>query len=605
MKQKHVLFNTFLLSALLIFLLPSISWAKGKTETQKVETRTVVAPAIPWTPTTVRAIEPPRFIPKVNGRNGAIGAATAVASAAGLKCLQDGGNAFDAAVVTAAMITVSEFYASGIGGHGTMMLYVAETDEVKCLDFGGGLPKKWSVDQLDSPTTAPEPTSVLTTIQPGTLAGWAELLDKHGTISLAEALAPAIKYAEEGVPVNSSAASAIAGKQDMISLLPEAAKIWMPNGRPPKEGEMIVFKDLAETYRRIGKEGPDLFYKGELADKIVKYLNDNGQRFTKEEFANYKPIWQELLSNTYRDEYEVFVVKNQNYTPIILTMLNIWENFDMKGLGLYSVEDIHLVIEAMKVALADRTTYYGDPAFNDVPYDILISKEYAKSIVDRIDMRRASPSEPGNVADFAMADDRYGDIAYFAMENDRYGDKETTSNLAVVDKDHNMCVITQTLGAYLGNLHIVPGTGITLNSEGEYFDMFPINGSNYPEPGKKPENQMGPAIVKKNGKIFLGMGSPGGTMIPQAIGLAIQRIIDHGFPIQDAIELPRIRYRENGWTEIERGIPWPVLEKLWQMDHKIKTPGFLAGLSGVLIDPETGVMEAGAEPMRNYARVAY
>ena len=592
MKQKHSLFKFFVFSSLLIFLLPSISWASGSPDTQKVETKIVVTPTTTWTPSTIRAIEPPRFIPRVMGRNGVVASASSIAPSVGLKVLMDGGNAIDAAVTTAAMLTVSEFYASGIGGHGIMMLYLAETGEVKCLDWGGGLPKNWSIDQLGNPPTAPDSESVLTTIMPGTLAGWAEALKQHGTISLAEALAPAIKYAEEGIPVNKSVADTINGYQDLIVVRPEASKIWMPNGRPPVEGEMLVFKDLAETYKKIAKEGPDIFYKGELADKIVKYLNDNGSRFTKEEFANYKPVWQDVLSTTYRDDYEVFVVKNQNYSPVILTMLNIWENFDMKELGLYSVEDIHLVIETMKVALADRTTYYGDPAFNDVPYDILISKEYAKKIAHGIDMMRASSPKPG-------------DVASFAVSNLNSRDNETTTNLAVVDKDHNVCIITQTLGDYLGNRHIVPGTGITLNSEGEYFDMVPVNGTNYPEPGKKPENQMGPAIVLKNGKIHMGIGAPGGTMIPQAIALLIERIIDHEFPIQDAIELPRIRYRESGWTEIERGIDWPILEKLWQMDHKIKTPGFLAGLSGVVIDTDTGVMEGGAEPMRDYTRVAY
>ena len=264
-------------------------------------------------------------------------------------------------------------------------------------------------------------------------------------------------------------------------------------------------------------------------------------------------------------------------------MLNIWENFDMKGLGLLSADDIHVVAEASKVALADRTAYYGDPAFTEIPYEILTSKAYAKRIAERIDMQKASPEKPGAIEE----------------------SEGSTTNIAVVDKDNNACLITQTLGSSLGCMHVVPGTGITLNNEGKYFDLEPLDGPNYPAGGKKVENQMGPAIVLKDGKIHMGVGTPGGTKIPLIIAQVIMRMIDHGFRIQDAIELPRIRYVGRGTVQIEKGVPWEVLERLWQMGHYIQVPTGLCGVSGFVIDPESGVIEAGAEPSRNYTRVAY
>ena len=522
-------------------------------------------------------------IPVVNGTHGAVASGSPIASQMGLKVLMDGGNAVDAAVTTATMLSVGDSNMCGIGGHGIMMLYWAKTGEVKCLDWGGFLPHKFTVDQWGTPPEIPT-RDPQCSILPGTLAGWAEALDKYGTISLAKALEPAIKYAEEGVPLIPTLAVYTENRADLIKVFPELAKIYMPGGRVPKMGDMLKFKDLANTYRKIAKEGPEVFYKGELGDRIVKYLNEHGSRFTKEEFANYKPIWRDTLSTAYRDRYEVFVPKNQNFSPTILTMLNIWENFDMKSLGLLSPETIHLVIEAMKIALADRTAYYGDPAFTEIPYEILTSKAYAKRLVqERIDMQKASPDKPGEIE----------------------GLEGATTNLAVVDKDHNVCCITQTLGSGFGCCHVVPGTGIILNNEGQFFDLEPVGGPNYPGAGKRVENQMGPAIVLKDGKIFMGVGTPGGTMIPLAIAEVIMRAIDYDLGIQEAIEVPRIRYRGKGIAQLEEGIPWEVREKLWQMGHYIQDATSICRVTAVTVDPESGIVEGGADSDGNCIAVAY
>ena len=524
-----------------------------------------------------------RPIPVVSGRNGVVAASTAVAPSIGLKVLMDGGNAVDAAVTTAAMLTVHEFSMCGIGGHGIMMLYVAKTGEVKCLDWGGFLPRKFTIDQWGTPPTPPMERNPLCTILPGTLAGWSEALNKHGTISLAKALEPAIKYAEEGIAVTPREIFIMERFSDLIELFPEASRIWMPQGRIPKIGETLKFTDLANTYRRIAKEGPDVYYKGELADKIVKYLNENGSRFTKEEFANYKPIWRDTLNTIYRGQYKIFTPKNQNFSPVILTMFNIWENFDMKKLGLLTPEEIHLVIEAQKIAFADRSSYYGDPDFTKVPYEILTSKAYGKRMAERIDMRKASPEVPGDLK----------------------GLEGATTNLAVVDKEGNVCFITQTLGAAFGSMHIVPGTGVTLNNEGKYFDLKPAHGPNYPAGGKRVENQMGASIITKDGKFWAGMGTSGGTRIPLDIASGLMRMIDHNLRIQEAIEVPRVTYVGNGIAQIERGVQWQDLEKLWQMGHKIQVPLTVCPLSGIKIDPETGAFEGGADPDANFTRVAY
>jgi gamma-glutamyltranspeptidase/glutathione hydrolase len=545
-----------------------------------------------------------RGIPQVFGMNGVVASASSIAPSIGLKVLMDGGNAIDAAITTATMITVADNDKSGIVGHGIMMMYWAKTGEVKCLDWGGYLPSKFTIDQWGTPPAPPATTSVLCTLVPGTLAGWAEALNKYGTISLAKALEPAIKYAEQGVPINQKIRTSIATYAELAPLFPEWAKIYMPEGRVPEVGEIIKLKDLANTYKLIAKEGPDVLYKGELGDKLIKYLNENGSRLSKEDLANYKPIWRDTISTTYRDQYEIFVPKNQNYSPVILTMLNIWENFDMKGLGLYTPESIHLMIEASKVGIADRV-FYGDPDFSKVPYDILVSKPYAKRIADKINMKKATPIEelrPANLVEELAKLSSSGEGVTSNIVSNTGG---ATSNIAVVDKDHNVCVITQTLGGAYGTLHVVPGTGLTLFNEGKYFDLVPLNGANYPEAGKRVENQMGPAIVLKNGKIFIGLGSPGGTQIPQCIAKVLMLMLDHGLRIQEAIDAPRVRYVGGSVTGLEEGIPWEVREKLWQMGHDLTVATSFCGPSGVVVNPETGILEGGAEPFRNAFAVAY
>lgn len=536
------------------------------------------------------------------GLNGVVSATSPIAPQMGLRVLMDGGNAIDAAVTTAAMLTVAQPDMSGIGGHGLMMMYWAETGEIKVLDWGGFLPHAFTIDQWGTPPKTPENIDVINTLFPGTLAGWAELLDKYGTISLAEALEPAIKTAEQGVPISKGTQSSIQRYESLAPLVPEWASIYMPNGRVPEIGEIIKLQDLANTYKLIAKEGPGVFYGGELGDKIVKYLNENGSRFTIEEFANYKPIWRDTISTTYRDEYEIFAVKNQSFSPIILTMFNIWENFDMKSLGLYSPECIHLMIEAGKVGLADRE-FYGDPDFSDIPYEILTSKEYAKRIADNIKMNKATPIE--ELRPLSLLKELAGPST-FADKVLVYNDINTegcTTSLAVIDKDHNVCMITQTLNNAMGSLQVVPGTGIVLNNEGNYFSLDP-NGPNYPEAGKRNENQMGPAIVLKNGKFFAGVGSPGGTQIPQIIAKVFMLMIDYDLRIQEAINAPRVRtYLDN--TGLEEGIPWEVREKLWQMGHKLTVATSFTSPAGVVVDPKTGVLEGGAEPFRNAFTVAY
>lgn len=443
----------------------------------------------------------------------------------------------------------------------------------------------------DTPVDPPS-RNVANTILPGTLKGWEVALKTYGTISLAKALAPAILYAEKGFPVYPGLAANMQGSKDAIELFPDYKAVVFPDGRPPKVGEILRFPDYANTLKRISAEGTDLFYKGELAKRIVAFLNENDSRFTLEEFAKFEPRWVELLKTTYRGKYEIYVPKNQNFTPVILTMFNIWENFDLPKMNPLGPDTLHLIAEADKIGLNDRV-YYGDPAQSLIPYEFLTSKRYAKAIADLIKMDKVLPDKPGGDltgllrSPLAFTDD--------TRDMDRY--RSTTTSIAAVDKDGNVAIITQTIGAGNGSMHIVPGTGIILNNEGTYFDLKPANGPNYPAPGRKVENQMGGAIVLMNGKFYVGAATPTGWNIPRQIAQVLQRVLDHNLSIGEAIELPRIGYRGNNNLRVEPFVHEVILEMLRKKGHNVVSGPASFGMVGVQIDPITGARQVHGDPV--------
>ncbi|MFC2164300.1 gamma-glutamyltransferase family protein [Acidobacteriota bacterium] len=457
--------------------------------------------------------------PDIFGTNGMVVAAGPISASSGLKVLQDGGNAFDALITVAALLTLEQPMNCGIGGHGIGMFYSSKTGKLTTLDFGGGLPKKFTIDQWGTPPEIPG-RGLLATILPGTLKGWDTILKAYGTISIADALAPAIHYAEKGVPFRPDVIGTVdyLGGVKKFELYPELAKALIIDGRIPEIGDLLKRPDLAKSYELIAERGADVFYKGELGDKIIKFLNDHGSRFTKEEFENYEPVWREVISTKYRDEYEVFVPKAQVSSPQILTLLNIWENYDFSKIGNMSADYVHIMVESLKFAIANRANFYGDPEFSDIPFDMITSKSYGKKIANGIDMNKSKDRE---------------------FWSNRELGKGHTTHFCVVDKEGNIAAITQTLGNWFGAIEVVPGTGITLNNEGIFFDLTPEDGPNYPEAGKKSQHDMSPTLVFMNGKPYMAVGTPGGEAIPQIIAQVIHKIIDFGMTPQQAIDEPR------------------------------------------------------------------
>jgi gamma-glutamyltranspeptidase/glutathione hydrolase len=524
------------------------------------------------------------------GPNGGVASGGPMGPSIGLKVLMDGGNAIDAAITAAVMSTVTQYSMNNIGGHGGMTVYLAATKEVKFLNWGGHLPNAFNINDWGNPPSEPPSRDVANTVLPGTLKGWEVALQTYGTISLAQALAPAIEYAEKGFPVYPALARHMASVAEEIELYPDFKKVIYPEGRPPVEGEILAFPDLANTYKRIAREGTGIFYGGDLGKEIVSYLNEHGSKFTIEEFANYQPCWDEMLKTTYRGQYEIYAPKNQNFTPVVLEMINMWENFDLPNMHPLAADTLHVMGEVHKIALADRV-YYGDPDFSVIPYDTLVSKAYGNAAAGLIKMNKVLPDIP--------AGDQLGilksAIAYDAERSTRY--RSTTTSIAAVDKWGNVVLITQTIGAGHGSMNIVPGTGIILNNEGTYFDLHPVNGPNYPGPGKRVENQMGGVMVLKDGKFYAGAATPTGWQIPLQIAEVLQRMLDYNLNPQEAIELPRYAYQGLGLLMVEPDVPKAVRDDLSARGHEVIIGFPTFGMVAVKVDPVSGAKQVAGDPV--------
>lgn len=526
-------------------------------------------------------------MPYVGGRNGIVAAASPLAATEGLRVLMDGGNAIDAAIVTAAILSVDEPYFSGPGGHGILLMYDAAAKQVRCLDFGGFAPHAFTIDQWGTPPAYPQ-GSVQSTIFPALLAGWSEALATYGSISLEDALQPVVEHARKGVVMRPVVASYIRNIAPNLAHYPELARIFMPDDRVPRAGELIRYPALGESFRVIAKEGVRNFYEGTLAERMVDYLNKHGSLFTPEEFKNYRPRWRPTITTTYRDRYEIVVPRCQSCSPCILTQLNVWEQFDLQRLGLNTPDSVHLGIEAAKVSFNDRRNLCGDPDFHEIPYERLASKDYAREIVERIKLSHGASEIPGD-----------------EFENKPGG----TTHLTVVDRHRNAVAITQTLGPDFGCLHVVPQTGIILNSEGLYFDLEPEGGPNYPEPGKLSQHDMSPTIVLRDGELFLALGAPGAQGITQTIPQVISKVIDHNMGIQSAIESGRYRYYGRGKVQLDEDIAAQAKDQLLAKGHQVlpptPTPIWAGAFNAVSIDPTNGTLAGGADPRRGGLSVGY
>ena len=529
------------------------------------------------------------------GRNGVVAAAKPEASEVGVKILEMGGNAVDAAIATAFALGVLEPNASGLGGGGFMIIQLAHMDEAVVIDFRETAPSAagptfFNLDERNRVINNETIIGGKSSGVPGEVAGLLYALENFGTMSRAQVIQPAIEWAEKGIPVTVNLFSIINDNYEKIMMMENGAELYLKDGGIPYEiGETIVLKDLADTLRIIVEKGKDGFYKGEIAEKIVAEVQKRGGVITLEDLANYDLQIRKPVVGTYRDYTILSVPPASSGGTHIIELLNIMENFDLATLGDNTPETLHLWSEAMKLIFADRSKYMADTAFVDVPLTGLTSKEYARTLAAKID-----PNKP--------------------MESVAAGDpwqyeSGSTTHLSVMDKEGNMVAITKSINYFFGSGVVVPGTGIIMNNHMD--DFVPTPGSaNSVEPGKRPLSSMSPTLVlDPQGRPYMTLGSPGATRIITTVAQVISNIIDHGMTIQQAILAPRVFRMASGSMSIEGRISINAYNKLLEMGHQLTVRGdydaYFGGVHGVLYNYDIGILFGGADPRRDGQAFAF
>jgi gamma-glutamyltranspeptidase/glutathione hydrolase len=504
-----------------------------------------------------------------------------LASQVGLDILKQGGNAVDAAIAIAAVLNVTEPNMTGVGGDAFAMIYSAKTRRLEALNASGRAPRALNLEYFTSrkmtqmPATGMEPITV-----PGAFDGWVTLLEKHGTMKLADLLAPAIGYAENGFPVMEKIAADWEPEVAKLKQTTAAASTYLVNGRAPQPGTLFVQKNLARTLGILARGGRDAFYRGEIARAIVDYCQKNGGFLSMEDFAAQKSNWVEPISTTYRDlTLCELPPNNQGLTALIL--LNILEGIDLKSMRTDPALYYHTLIDATKIAFADRNRYIADPAFAKIPLEQLLSKEYAA--------RRRALLDPSKAIDVPS----YGDI--------RLG--QDTTYFTVVDKDRTAVSFINSIFNSFGSGIVAGETGIMLHNRGTGFSVDPTHPNKY-EPGKRPFHTLIPAMVFKDGRLLMSYGVMGGDVQAQGHAQVLINLADRGLNLQQAIDAPRVRYISGRGVMMENELTEPVISALVSRGHERVMPpagvmhrALMGGGQAIMIDPATGAL-AGASDWR-------
>eukprot|EP00903_Cladosiphon_okamuranus_P002511 g2509.t1 len=541
-----------------------------------------------------------RFQP-VTAQHGMVASQEAVATGVGVDILKKGGNAVDAAIATGFALAVTLPRAGNLGGGGFMMIHLADSGETKALDYREKAPaaafKDMFLGEDGEPDNQKSRFSGLAVGVPGTVAGFAEAFEKHGSGNLtwAELVAPAIALAEYGIQVTPDLSASLTSAAKRLVKDPASRAIfYKTGGLPYLPGETLTQKDLAATLRLIADNGADGFYKGETAEKIAKTVQDAGGGMTAEDLAGYAPVWRDPVSGSYRG-YDIASMPPPSSGGVhIVQILNMLETFPLDEYGLNSADGIHVMAEAMRRAYADRSKFLGDPDFVEIPVEGLTARDYAADLVKTIRMDAATPSvevKPG---------DPYP-----------YESNETT-HYSVVDKDGNAVSNTYTLNFSYGVGLTADGTGVLLNNELDDFSAKPgvpnayglVGGTaNAVEGNKRPLSSMSPTLVFKDGDLYLATGSPGGSRIITTTLQIILNVIDHDMNIAEATAAPRVH---NQWLpdeiRIEEGLSPDTIRLLEKRGHKIAVKNAMGSTQSIMkVD---GLLAGASDPRRPGALTA-
>ncbi|MGW8390732.1 gamma-glutamyltransferase [Pseudoduganella sp. HUAS MS19] len=501
--------------------------------------------------------------PVANGTGGAVATISEPASQAALAILNRGGNAVDAAVAAAATLGVTDPFSCGVGGGGFMMIYLAKENRVITLDHREVAPASFTSNAFSANGKATDfDTAVASGMAvgvPGTVRGWHDALDRYGTMSFKQVLAPAIKVAQDGFKLNDNFVALVKENEKKFALFPDTAARYMRDGKALPAGTMLRNPDLAKTYRLLSSGGVKAFYSGKLAQAIVDSVNRppvaagvsvRPGQMALADLANYETRWRQPVRSTYRG-YELAGMPLPGSGGVtIAAALNILEGFDLKAMPREKAE--HLYMEAARLAFADRNAYLADPEYVDAPVAGLVSKEYAARRRELIDPTRAQHhAQPGDPYLFQQ-DPSVPLRPAGAAKARLLSESAHTTHLAVSDKDGNIVAYTFTIESWGGSGITVPGYGFILNNEMTDFD-FTGPHPNVPEAGKRPRSSMSPTIAFRNGKPAFTIGSPGGATIVTTVLQTIFNHIDLGMDMPAALNAPRISERNGLATSVEPG----------------------------------------------------
>ena len=565
----------------------------------------------------------PTFRPMITSGKYSVAAGHYLAAQAGMRILQQGGNAIDAGVATGICINVTQPDLTNFGGVAPIILYLAKTKEVITISGLGRWPKKASLEYFRDQCDGKIPLDVRNAITPSACDAWLTALSRYGTMTLSQVLEPALELATDGFPASRLLSHMLTSVHANVSQWPSSADYMRRDGTPYQPGDMIRQPTLAKTFRVLidaerasaanGRAAAimaarDVFYKGELAEKMARFSQEQGGFLDYDDLAEFKVGVGPAVKTTYRG-YEVYACGPWCQGPVVPQTLNILENFDLVSMGHNSAKHLHVMTEALKASFADRHAYYGDPDFVQVPMDGLLNKDYAKEWVERISLGAAwnDMPQPGNPWAFEGKSAPAGYRHPVAQPGELGTD---TSYLCVVDAEGNGFSATPSDGVRL--TPVVPDVGVVLSPRGFQSWLDPNHPASL-QPGKRPRLTPNPGLMLKDGKLAMTFGTPGLDVQPQAMTQLVVNIVDFKMDPQAAIEQPRIATfnfpassHPHNYTPgqfcAEGRIPDSTLAELASLGHQItKWPDFIAtagALCAICLDTEFGPRAAGADPRR-------
>jgi len=507
-----------------------------------------------------------------------------------LSIMRNGANAVDAAIAANAALGLMEPTGNGIGGDLFAIVWDAKKGKLHGLNASGRSPRSLTLEQLQEqgldsiPPYGPLPVSV-----PGAVDGWFELHGRFGSLPMSEILKPAIEYARKGHPVHETIQHYWKISVERLSEYPGFIEQMTIDGRAPKVGELWKNPNLANTLERIGREGRDVFYTGDIARTISDYMQENGGFLSYEDLAAHRSEWVEPVSVNYRG-YDVWELPPNGQGIAALQILNILEQHDVASMGFGSADHVHLFLEAKKLAFEDRARFYADPEWMDVSVDRLLSESYARERNDLIDMNQAANAYP------------HGDPAVL-----REGD---TIYLTTADADGNMVSLIQSNYRGMGSGMTPPGLGFVLQDRGELFTLEPGHPNAY-APGKRPFHTIIPAFITKDGKPWISFGLMGGGMQPQGHAQIVMNLVDFGMGLQEAGDAPRIHHsgsseptgdvmEDGGVVNLETGFGYDVVRELMARGHHIQyARGPFGGYQAIMKHPEHGTWFGASESRKD------